>query len=259
MNRLQTELQRLYLPHDATAAAPLASGTEPDLLGADGRVRALVVEVARSAGLDGLTALWRGLQDDLDLPAPALAVSGDDGFQLWLSLAEPIPVALAQGFLESLCQRYLGEIMPQHIDVKPVVDASAPRQARHARLVPALQASSGHWSAFVAPGLASMFANEPWLDLPPGDDAQAKLLAELQSIQPADFQRAQQQLRADNAAPTPVPVSPGISADQPADRLLAAQHDTSTPKRFLLSVMQDPGVELHLRIEAAKALLPHFE
>jgi hypothetical protein len=31
------------------------------------------------------------------------------------------------------------------------------------------------------------------------------------------------------------------------------------PKGFLLGVMSDTTIELHLRIEAAKALLPYFE
>ncbi|TXT34691.1 MAG: hypothetical protein FD135_5235, partial [Comamonadaceae bacterium] len=114
--------------------------------------------------------------------------------------------------------------------------------ARHTRIVPARQEATGRWSAFVAPGLASMFADEPWLDMPPGLDAQAHLLSSLQSITPADFQRAQEQLR---------PASPRTESVQ--------AFNATDPKRFLLSVMNDPATELHLRIEAAKALLPFFE
>ena len=40
----------------------------------------------------------------------------------------------------------------------------------------------------------------------------------------------------------------------------SALHGNSLdPKGFLLGVMNDKTVELHLRIEAAKALLPYFE
>lgn len=257
MNRLQTELQRLYFPHEPAADTPAATDSGLELITIHGQVRAMVVEVAQAAGWDGVASLWQGIQDELELPAPAMAVSGIDGYQVWLSLVEPIPVAQAQDFLESLCQRYLSGVMPQHIDVRPVADASAPRQARHARMVPALQTPTGHWSAFIAPGLASMFADEPWLDLPPSDDAQAKLLVSVQSIQPTDFQRAQQQLR--TGKPASVPTGPAASAGQLTDTSQERGHDVSDPRRFLLSVMKDPGTELHLRIEAAKALLPWFQ
>ena len=43
--------------------------------------------------------------------------------------------------------------------------------------VPQLQAETGRWSAFVAPDLAAVFGDEPVLDIPPGDEAQAELLA----------------------------------------------------------------------------------
>jgi len=33
----------------------------------------------------------------------------------------------------------------------------------------------------------------------------------------------------------------------------------SIPRVFMLGVMSDKTIELHLRIEAAKALLPYFE
>jgi hypothetical protein len=40
----------------------------------------------------------------------------------------------------------------------------------------------------------------------------------------------------------------------------SAPHGNSLdPEGFLLGVMSDKKIELHLRIEAAKALLPYFE
>lgn len=39
----------------------------------------------------------------------------------------------------------------------------------------------------------------------------------------------------------------------------ALHGDSLDPKGFLPGVMNDKTVELHLRIEAAKALLPYFE
>ena len=51
---------------------------------------------------------------------------------------------------------------------------------------------------------------------------------------------------------------PGRQANQEVKT--SAPHGNSLdPKGFLLGVMSDKTVELHLRIEAAKALLPYFE
>lgn len=255
MNRLQTELLRLYHPH-----VPQHQGTDAaasSLIGADGRVRAMVLALARPADWDVLAALWRGVQADMQLPAPAIAVSGIDGYQLWFSLVEAVPVADAQAFLESLRLRYLGNIPRERIAIAPAADASAPQQARHASVVPALQAETGRWSAFVAPDLAALFADEPWLDLPPGPEAQAELLSRLESIKPADFQQAIDRLRF-RATP---PASADVAGSEtgPGDAERAPTGPLSAPRRFLLEVMNDPTVELHLRIEAAKALLPSFD
>jgi len=47
-------------------------------------------------------------------------------------------------------------------------------------------------------------------------------------------------------------------ADGPETINSPSQGKGMDPKGFLLGVMNDPAVELHLRIEAAKALLPYF-
>ena len=115
--------------------------------------------------------------------------------------------------------------------------------------MPALQADSGLWSAFVASDLAPMFADEPWLDMPPNPDGQAQLLAPLKSIPPAEFKLALQQL-----SPTTGPAAPGLVSNAAAPA--AASLD---PKRFLLDVMNNDSLDLALRIEAAKALLPYVD
>ena len=246
MNRLQAEQRRLFLVPDTTKGGDA-------LIGAQGQVRAMVVDVAQQAGWDAVAALCQGIQDALDLPTPAIAVSGGAGFQVWLSLAEPVPVLQAQAFLAALCQRFLSQVPARHVQCTPVVEPSGTPPARHASLVPALQGATGRWSAFVAPGLASMFADEPWLDVPPGIDAQAQLLCRLESISAADFARAKKELGLDDA-----PVAPMLAATN-VGNLGAATVPANTetdPRRFLLSVMNDPAVEMRLRIEAAKALLP---
>ncbi|GAC1608456.1 MAG: hypothetical protein NVS3B2_17890 [Ramlibacter sp.] len=225
MNRLQAELQRLFL----------ANEIDPDAA-----VRAMVLELARPASWEGLSNVWRGVQVDLELPAPAIAVSGIDGYQLWFSLSEPVPVAQAMGFLESLRSRYLGDVARDRIAMQP---------ARDARL-PAVQQGEGRWSAFVAPDLAAVFGDEPWLDLPPGADAQADLLSRLACTKPDEWKRAIERLvRVHAAAPDAAPGGARLPEAGPA----------ADPRRFLLGIMHDGAVDLHLRIEAAKALLPYFE
>lgn len=206
MNRLQAELKRLYRHEDA-----------------QGQVRAMVLSLSRPADWEALSTLWRGVQTDLALPAPAIAVSGIDGYQIWFSLLEPLSVAQARAFLDALRLRYLRGIAQERVGL--LVDAPE---------VPALQAPSGNWSAFVAPDLAPVFADTPWLDIPPSPDGQADLLSRLASIKPADFQQALERL-------------------SPVD---AKVHPRS-PKNFLLEVMNDDTIELGLRIQAAKALLPY--
>ncbi len=243
MNRLQQELQRLYGPQ----ADPGLGLDAPGLV--DGQVRAMVLDLARPADWAVLSAVWGGVQSDLGLPAPAIAVNGSDGCQLWFSLLAPVPAPRAAAFLEALRRRYLGPIAPDRVALLPALDAAAAGPPQHARPVPALQAGSGLWSAFVASDLVPMFNDEPWLDIPPNPDGQAQLLAPLKSIPPAAFDEALQRLR-----PTAEPAAPGAASNA------AAQASASLdPRRFLLDVMNNDRLDLALRIEAAKALLPSFD
>ena len=124
-----------------------------------------------------------------------------------------------------------------------------------APIIPAEQPGGECWSAFVSPDLAPVFAETPWLDIPPRDEAQAALLRGLSPIGPAAWAEAMaqltpaaqppQQAEATPAAPavaTPAGVGPGA--------------DVTDPRAFLQAVMCDSRVPLALRIEAAKALLP---
>jgi hypothetical protein len=238
MNTLQAEHHRLY------CAAPSA------LLAPDSRVRALVLEVTGPSVWTALSQVWRGVQSELELPASAIAVNGVDGYQLWFSLVAAVESALAGVFLEGLRKRYLADVVPSRVRLWPTPDTAAPEGWRHATLVPALQASTQHWSALVAPDLAAIFEEEPWLDLTPSAEAQASVLAGLQSIKPAQFQRALEMLRLVDPAPAPAPAeAPQVSAP--------TAFEAREPRAFLLEVMNNPGVPLQLRMEAAKALLPY--
>lgn len=203
-----------------------------------------------------LSRVWQGVQADLDLPAPGIAVCGEAGYQLWFSLAQPVPVREAEAFLAALCRRYLADV-PAHRIVTSLVAPGAGDATR----MPPSEIAPGRWSAFVAPDLAGLFDEEPWLDLPPTDEAQADLLSRLQPIAPAEWKAAGERLLPGDAlVPREMPEAPAA----PQGRALtvapappaAAQQD---PRRFLLDVMNDPAVDLRLRIEAAKALLPYAE
>lgn len=254
MSKLQTELHRLYLPKEA--AEHQARTTESALIDQDGMVRAMVMELARPADWEALDIVWRGVQSDLELPAPAIAVSGTDGFQLWFSLAEPVEVGQAQAFLEGLRSRYWADIANKRLRLLPAADPEQPGQFRHADLVPGPRPGSGYWSAFVTPDLAPMFADTPWMDIAPGDDGQAAVLRRLVSISPTVFAAALKQL----LAPTPdtpaadKPPAPSSEADQPSSSSDSVSGPLS-PRQFLLQVMNDERAPLALRVEAAKALL----
>ncbi|MFM2067442.1 MAG: hypothetical protein RLZZ584_2351 [Pseudomonadota bacterium] len=290
MSRLHAQQRRLYLAlphggagqpgvrddgdHDLTTTAP----DDAALVDASGRVRALVLELARPADWAVLARVWHGVQAELEWPAPAIAVSGSDGYQLWFSLIEPLPAAQAAALLDALRLRYLADMPPRRVTLLPTPPAGATAApVRHARLVPAAQQPGGPWSAYVTPDLAPVFADEPWLDQPPTPEAQARLLAQLRSIQAGDLHRALALLQPDQPVPAPEteaapgsvtvsaataapPLSTGAPAAAPVPAPVRAPADGAArdPRRFLLDVMNDDSVALGLRIEAAKALLPYI-
>jgi hypothetical protein len=247
MTRLQSELHRLYLPAATPDAVPV--GEHASLIDADGRVRAMVLALAGPADWAVLSPVWQAVQSELGLPAPAIAVSGADSYQLWFSLALAVPAAQAQAFVEGLRQRYLSHIAPARISLLPADEADAPQLAWQVTTMPVQQVHPDQWSAFVAPDLAPIFAETPWLDIPPNPEGQADLLSRVQSIKPADWQTALAQLRPAPLMARPASVSTGANASE----------SHPSPRRFLLDVMNDATVALPLRIEAAKALLPYTQ
>lgn len=263
MNRLRSELHRLFssLPSKADEAnsQPVGLATPHQ------QVRALVLEVCRPADWQALSKVWKGVQIDLALPAPAIVVNGVDGYQLWFSFTEPVPMTQALAFLGHLRERYLGDMAPERVRTLLAPDESgiSPEAGRmdHAGLVPAQQKETENWSAFVSADLASIFADDPWLDRSPGADAQADLLCRIQSTSLAEFHLAFNQVKPAQVRKTPSSMNPLLKpvADCSAPLGSGGQPlgDELSPQRFLLQVMNDSSVELHLRIDAAKALLPY--
>jgi len=227
MSRLQRESARLYGP---AAAGAGSTGT-----------RVLVLEVTGAASWAWLSAVWKGVQAELELPASAIAVNGRDGLQLWISLAEPASPAQAGAFLDGLARHYLADLPAARVRAMPAGSAA-----------PGLPVAPGQWSAYVAPDLAPIFDETPWLDVPPGEDGQADLLARLRSVPPAVFEAALQRLQplaaADTAATAAVSLPAHVVGSPPAAHEEAVQ--------FLRSVMNDLSAPLALRIQAAAALLP---
>ena len=164
MNRLHSQLHRLYLP-----GADLAHQQE--------KVRAMVLELARPADWEPLSKIWRGVQSDLELPAPGIAVSGVDGFQLWFSLEQPVAVDHARAFLHSLCSRYLPDVAHNRLRLTPTVATATTAQALHGPPVPAMQPRTGFWSAFVTADLAPIFADTHGSKAHPATTARQAYLA----------------------------------------------------------------------------------
>jgi len=187
MQKLIRELSRLYLvpgtPTDGLAAR-IAGQTfgAVDLAAADGSVRAIVIPFRKMRTGDE-AAHWtllcdvaNALQTELDWPAPAVSVSGSDGYGLWLSLATPVPAALAQEWMALLRLAYFP-------DVKVAADAATTLVA----LPPCLNTETGKWSAFIHPGMGASFADESGLEMAPPLGGQVAFLEGLQSIVTAQF------------------------------------------------------------------------
>jgi hypothetical protein len=211
MQKLIAELTRLYLPAAAIAPELLAqrisgqAGPAISLAGADGQVRAISIAFRKMANGDDaehwtrLCELANVLQSQLSLPAPAVSISGVDGYNLWLSLEAPVPAAQAQQFLELLHLAHLPGIVPAPGAVIASVE-----------LPPCLHPKTGKWAAFIHPDLGASFADESGLEMAPPFAGQAALLEGLQRISSAQFQHAlntlQQSHGAAPVAKAPLPV-----------------------------------------------------
>lgn len=293
MNRLIAELQRLYFPHDQQwLAQKPGDGGEPafcaagvsmpavvanslagvinaayNLVGPNGTTQAMVMNFERAGDWARVASLYRAVQNELDLPAPAVSVSGYRGYGIWFSLAEPVPVAQARAFLLALHRKYLADIPMPDLEFHPTTAAPS-----ITRLVPSLHMASGKWSAYIDPSLCGMFIDEPWLEMAPNMAKQADILAGLESIKAGVFQKALTILQtqaATDANPGLHPIErpadlPGEAAGQPASGAtrtglkLNVGNDYRDPESFLLAVMNDPSASTRQRIRAAKALLPYF-
>lgn len=227
MDKLSGELQRLhFLPEQRVEAGQSALG----------------LAFRRAADWESAALLWRAVQDELDLPAPAVSVDGQ-GYCLWFSLAEPVDDQQARRFLDGLQRRYLTDLPASRLEFGIA-----------GNLPPCPLAEPERWAAFIDPGMGSMFTTEPWLEMAPNRNQQADLLAAFTSMRTSDFVRALALLQ-----PAGQPVEDDGNTAESSASFLALQGPFANPKQFLLAVMNDPGASPQQSIEAAKALLPYFE
>jgi len=208
MQKLNAELSRLYL-------APANGGT-----------RTISLEFKRLAG-DGEEGHWErlcmvanALQAELGLPAPAVSISGAGAFGLWLSLENPVTAAQAQAFAKLVCP-----------DAEADVTASV--------LPPFLNQASGKWAAFIHPGMGASFAGDEALDMQPPEAGQVALLEGLESIRPAQFAQALDQLR-QSAAAAPEPGRPTANTAAAAEGLLLKDATLEDIVNFLHSKNIEP-------------------
>lgn len=261
MSKLSTELQRLYALPGQTLATDDGDGCAVfDLVGADGRVRVVLFGLSGAGACRAVSALVEGAAE-LDLPLPAVAVDGEDGFRVWFSFAEALPLAQAVAFGDALKRRLLADWPSDQLRQWPTPEGLGVVTRVPARTAPQ------RWSAFIDPALAAMFADEPWLESPASDDRQADLLAGFASITPRELDHALAQLTESVGAVIParsaalpsatLDIAPPALPDNQAR--LATGGGFVDPKSFLLAVMNDPHAAATHRLEAAKALLPYFE
>ncbi|SFM46544.1 hypothetical protein [Rugamonas rubra] len=247
MQKLISELTRLYLPAGALSPQLLAQNVQGlssqavSLSGDNGLARAIVIPFDRMAEReDGehwrrLCEVAQALQAQLGLPAPAVSISGANGYALWLSLETPAPVAQIQQFLELLHNAYFPD-MPLRPDA-----AAAPVE-----LPPCLHQASGRWAAFIHPGLGASFADESGLEMAPPFAAQSAFLEGLHSIATAQFLHAMEALRRAQGA------APGVETRPAA---VAVAQRAVAPDGLLL---KDATLEDIVRFLHAKNIEPTF-
>ena len=230
MHKLISELSRLYALPGALSEQVLAQrmggpaaqfdqsgqsdqpGQALSLTSPDGMTRAMVMAFDKQPGggdaqhWTRLCTVANALQAELALPAPAVSISGDHGFCLWLALRTPAPTALVDEFLGLLRKAYDPDTL-----LRPHGAAAA------VELPPVLHTGTGRWAAFINPGLGASFADEAGLEMAPPLAGQAALLEGVDSISAAQFEQALLVLRTQHAA-APSAAAPALHASAQAAR-----------------------------------------
>ena len=221
MQKLISELTRLYLPAGALSQEALAqhmlgqTTLAINLTTDDGLTRAMVIAFNKMGDSEEaqhwsrLCAVANVLQAELGLPAPAVSVSGANGYCLWLSLEAAVPKAQAQKFLALLRKAYF-----------PDMDLSPDTVSAPVELPPCLHQNTGKWAAFIHPGMGASFADESGLEMAPPFAGQAAFLEGLHSISAAKFLHALNMLQQSHGVALAVSVPASQRAVAPGGLLL---------------------------------------
>lgn len=201
MQKLISELTRLYLPTGSLSPEIWEqhflgqSSSGVSLVTADGMTRTMAIPFDKLADSEEaqhwslLCLVANALQEQLGLPAPAVSISGTNGFRLWLAFEAPVPTALIQQFLGLLRDAYF-----------PNMDLGPGAAIALTELPPCLHRSTSKWAAFINPGLGASFADESGLEMAPPFAGQAALLENLKSITEPQFSHAMNMLQQSHGA-----------------------------------------------------------
>ncbi|WP_374357955.1 hypothetical protein [Pseudoduganella danionis] len=184
---LNAEITRLYRLDGDSDSQPL------ELVSATGLTRAMVLEFRRKPEQavprhwDNLCRMANYLQEQLELPAPAVSISGKNSYRLWLSLSHAVPVEQAETFLLQLCASYFPDVLADELDWLP--QHGGQHTQTSVECPPRMQ-SNGQWSAFIHPGMGAAFEEEAGLDVEPPAAGQAAFLERLHSISASQWAHA---------------------------------------------------------------------
>ena len=219
MEKLIAQLTRLYLMPELASPEALAQHFQGmqalriGLASPDDLMRAIVIDFPKVRGGDparhwtNLCQVANRLQEAYGFPPPAVSINGGSGYQLWLSLDEPVPLGDVRRFVSMLRDAHFPEL-----DLQVAVDAALP---------PSLNAATGKWAAFIHPGMGASFAEDAGLEMTPPVMAQVGFLEGLDSIGKAQFFDALVSMKQSDApAPPPVPAPAVEPARTALDSLL---------------------------------------
>lgn len=245
-SHLAAQIGRLYLlggalPEGVLEQRMRGHAGDPVALASAGSTRAIVIpfrtmpDAGEAAHWSLLCSVANALQAELGLPAPAVSISGSDGFHLWLSLESPAPVAQVQAFLDALRQAYFPG--NERVGADAAVD-----------LPPCLHAATGKWAAFINPGLGASFAEDSGLEMAPPLAGQAALLEGLHGATAAQLAGA--------IAALGRQASPAPAASAPAGHVPRAASAACADKPGLL--LADATIEDIVRHLHGKHIEPSF-
>ncbi|SFD41025.1 hypothetical protein [Massilia yuzhufengensis] len=215
MEKLIAQLLRLYLMPALASSEDLAQhfqgiqALSVPLASSEDLTRAIVIDFPKTRGgapdqhWTNLCEVANTLQEAYGFPAPAVSITGASSFQLWMSLAEPVPVGDARRFLAMLREAHFPEL---DLQAQDRVD-----------LPPSLNPASGKWAAFIHPGMGASFAEEAGLEMAPPVAAQVAFLEGLESIGKAEFFDA---LVAMKQSDVPIQAPPAVEPPSNAGLLL---------------------------------------